>query len=213
MTRDEAIKILKGAIKKPNTEDGYMGQALTMAIKALEQQTCEDAISREDALMALTGKWTEPTDELIHRFIRRIKKLPSVNPAEKQELCEDAISRQAVEKITWEEPSYTDALNVLTEVMEKIRQLPSVNPQPKTRWIPVSERLPKVYEFVNCTCHSLIDDREDWVVETCYIPQPHNSSYSDWGNIPMLNWGQAEVIAWMYRDIPKPYKAESEDGR
>lgn len=58
-------------------------EAIRVAIKALEQQTCEDAISREDALMALTGEWTELTDELIHRFIRRIKKLPSVNPQPK----------------------------------------------------------------------------------------------------------------------------------
>ena len=56
---------------------------IDLSIKALEQQTCEDAISREDALMALTGEWTEPTDELIHRFIRRIKKLPSVKPQPK----------------------------------------------------------------------------------------------------------------------------------
>lgn len=38
MTNEEAIKILKGAIKKPNPKDGYMGQALTMAIEALETQ-------------------------------------------------------------------------------------------------------------------------------------------------------------------------------
>ena len=57
--------------------------AMMMAIKALEQQTCEDAISREDALMALTGEWTESTDELIHRFIRRIRTLPSVKPQPK----------------------------------------------------------------------------------------------------------------------------------
>ena len=79
-----------------------------------------------------------------------------------------------------------------------------------TRWIPVSERLPNAYEFVNCTCHSLIDDREDWVIETVYIPQPSYSPYSDWGNIPMLNSGDCKVVAWMHRDIPEPYKAESE---
>lgn len=78
------------------------------------------------------------------------------------------------------------------------------------KWIPVSERLPKEFEFVNCTCHSLIDDREDWVIETVYIPLPPDSPYSDWGNIPMLNMGDCEVVAWMHRDIPKPYKAESE---
>ena len=87
--------------------------------------------------------------------------------------------------------------------------MPSITPQ-EPRWIPVSERLPEPFEFVNCTCHSLIDDREDWVVETCYFPQLHNSPYSDWGNIPMLNSCECEVIAWMHRDIPEPYKAESE---
>jgi hypothetical protein len=48
-----------------------------------ELEPCEDVISREDALMAITGEWTEPTDELIHRFIKRIKKLPPVNPQPK----------------------------------------------------------------------------------------------------------------------------------
>lgn len=80
----------------------------------------------------------------------------------------------------------------------------------KKRWISVSERLPKIFEYVNCTCHSLIDDREDWVIETCYVPQPSNSPYSDWGNIPMLNRDHCKVVAWMHRDIPKPYKVESE---
>jgi hypothetical protein len=44
---------------------------------------CEDAISREDALMCLTGEWTEITDEIIHRFIKRIKALPPVTPQPK----------------------------------------------------------------------------------------------------------------------------------
>ena len=48
-------------------------------------------------------------------------------------------------------------------------------------------------------------DREDWVVETVYVPQQSNSPYSDWGNIPMLNNKKCEVIAWMYREIPEPY--------
>jgi len=81
--------------------------------------------------------------------------------------------------------------------------------QPK--WIPVSERLPKALEFVNCTCHSLIDDREDWVIETIYVPQPSDSPYSDWGNIPMLNSGDCEVVAWMHRDIPKPYRTDHKE--
>lgn len=42
MTREEAIKILQGAIKKPNTKDGYLGQAIDMAIQALSAEPCED---------------------------------------------------------------------------------------------------------------------------------------------------------------------------
>ena len=50
--------------------------------------------------------------------------------------CDDAISRKAVENITWEEPTYTDALNVLTEVRDKVRALPPVTPKQKTEyWI------------------------------------------------------------------------------
>ena len=77
------------------------------------------------------------------------------------------------------------------------------------RWIPVSEKLPEPFTFVNATCRSLIDDREDWVVETVYLPIPKEANkhgYSDWGNIPMLNWGGAEVIAWVERIIPQPYR-------
>ena len=94
---------------------------------------------------------------------------------------------------------YEEAVNMAIKALEQ------------TSWIPVSERLPKAFEFVNCTCHSLIDDREDWVIETIYVPQPADSPYSDWGNIPMLNSGDCKVVAWVHRDIPEPYKAERED--
>ena len=99
MTKDEAIAIIrkeylcvdrdcdierscgKCDLMMPSKEP--ILEAYEMAIKALEQQTCEDAVSREDVLMALTGEWTESTDELIHGFIKRIKALPSVNPQPK----------------------------------------------------------------------------------------------------------------------------------
>lgn len=54
---------------------------------------------------------------------------------------DDTISRQAAINVTWEEPTYTDPLNVLTEVRDRIKELPSA--QPELRWIPCSERLPK----------------------------------------------------------------------
>lgn len=139
-----------------------------------------------------------------------------------QEPCEDCIRKQAAidaiyaryiggKEAVDKAPANDQYAEGIDEAVCAVEDLPPVNPQPKTDWIPVSERLPRAFSFVNCTCHSLIDDREDWVVETCYVPEPHNSPYSDWGNIPMLNRCECEVIAWMYRYIPKPYKAESED--
>ena len=47
-------------------------------IEALERESCEDAISREEALMALTGEWTESRAEILPKAIKRIQKLPSV---------------------------------------------------------------------------------------------------------------------------------------
>ena len=41
----------------------------------------------------------------------------------------DLIDRQAAIDVTWEEPTYTDTLNVLTEVRDKIRALPSAQPE------------------------------------------------------------------------------------
>ena len=139
-----------------------------------------------------------------------------------QKPYEDCVSRDAVKEMLSEEWTKYMPMELdinLSFVMGKINELPSVTPSynsiktelEQTRWIPVSERLPKAFEFVNCTCHSLIDDREDWVIETVYVPQPSDSPYSDWGNIPMLNSGDCKVVAWVHRDIPEPYKAESED--
>ncbi len=78
MTREEAIKILQGAIKKPNTKDGYLGQALDMAIKALEQEPCEDAISRQAVLVEMKRRH-DNGDQITLGFI---KSLPPVTPQE-----------------------------------------------------------------------------------------------------------------------------------
>lgn len=95
MTREEALYCMKAnsilhseiceecPLYGDTGVDHCFEEALYEAIKALEQEPCENAISREDALMALTGEWTDSTDELIYRFIRQIRTLPSVNPQPK----------------------------------------------------------------------------------------------------------------------------------
>lgn len=99
----------------------------------------EEAIDLLDNLIGMVeDNHNSSYDTALHMAIKALE----------QEPCEDCISRQAVEKITWEEPSYTDPFNVLTEVREKVRALPPVTPQPKTGWIPVSERPPETDDEV-----------------------------------------------------------------
>lgn len=74
------------------------------------------------------------------------------------------------------------------------------------KWILVKDKLPERFTFVFATCKSLIDNRENWIIESIYVP--NTGVYSDWGNIPMLNDGEAEVIAWMKRDFPIPYSKD-----
>ena len=66
-------------------------------------------------------------------FIKVAIKALEQEPTTKNDLGVDCISRKAALDITWQDPSYSDPLNVLTEVRDKIRELPSVTPQePKT---------------------------------------------------------------------------------
>ena len=86
MTNEEAIKNIKELLRwylkeEPMSETVYKREAVEMAIKALEQQPCEDCVSREEALLALTGM-DLPTDrdKLIALFTERIQHLPPVTP-------------------------------------------------------------------------------------------------------------------------------------
>ena len=106
-------------------------------------------MTREEAVIILDGFKNNPLfneqhfealdmaisalSEIKRNWIPISERLPSA------ENDGDLISRQAVENITWEEPSYSDPLNVLTEVREKVRALPSVEnkgeDRPKGHWI------------------------------------------------------------------------------
>ena len=135
-------------------------------------------------------------------------------PTTKNDLGVDLVSRKEMIKQCqeWRNHEFVKMTNPYYYLEKRLNNLPSVTPQ-EPRWIPVSEKLPEPFTFVNATCRSLVDDRENWVVETIYSPIPKEANkydYSDWGNIPMLNWGEAEVIAWVERIIPQPYKAEVE---
>lgn len=50
---------------------------------------------------------------------------------------EKLISKDAVIKLTWENPSYSDSVNALTELRDKVNTLPSVPVQKTGKWIVV----------------------------------------------------------------------------
>lgn len=195
MTNEEAIEILRGAIKKPNTKDGYLGQAITMAIEALEEKE-----TREQYEM-----WEAIEEEEAREYFER-----------RQESCEDCISRESVMvrvKEYFDNPSYDEEM-----LFDDLVYLPSVTPQPITlekaidylhetgwmqehdkemaqpRWIPASERLPENNENVIVTDDAcgLALVGIDWF----------DSDGSRW-------WCSQNVTAWM--PLPEPYQGgESE---
>lgn len=89
MTREEALKMLRG-MKADNlnlndlyTRDKY--EALVMAIKALEQETCEDAISRTyiEPIVEELENICINGDEYILSLLSNIKNAPPVQPQPK----------------------------------------------------------------------------------------------------------------------------------
>lgn len=140
MTREEAYNRIDAIIARHEIDDDYVTitsmldyDALRMARKALEQEPCEDAISRQAVLEYIDGSeaelahWSEK--ELV---CQDIKELPSVNP---QEPSEDAVSRQGFDEIK-ELMTDINGDTVYAVRMSDIRQLPPVTPQPKMgHWI------------------------------------------------------------------------------
>ena len=119
----------------------------------------------------------------------------------------DLISRQAVEDITWEEPSYTDPLNVLTEVREKVRALPSV--ENKGEWIPVSERLPLLRGLYKISDDVLITN--GFEIDMGYLVERKGKIFWHYYGSEYevgIKDEDNDATAWM--PLPEPYKAERE---
>ena len=99
-------------------------------------------------------------------------------------------------------------LNAVFDIIkwkEKVNELPSVNPQePKTKWIPVSERLPKTYSTICATIK--------W--DLCDLPSIAFGYYAKDEGWQLIDTEgdrcyDFTVVAWM--PLPEPYKAEVED--
>ena len=83
MTRDEAIKHGKEQL---DIFGGEHQEFIEMAIKVLEQRSCEDCISRVEALKAIEKEkqgWEGSERYAIDECHSRIAELPSVTPRQK----------------------------------------------------------------------------------------------------------------------------------
>lgn len=101
MTREEAIARIKEHmfIHKMNEPRAiHISEALDMAIKALEQQPCEDAISRKGVLNTLdfTDKFLDET-RTVENYKTLLeecyKNLPSVTPIHKDRTVQDFVDK------------------------------------------------------------------------------------------------------------------------
>ena len=192
MTREErelSITYLEGIKEKYIEGEGYERHplpeyyAIEMSIKALKQ---ESGIRNCSGCKYSKDNHNAGTEEC-HLCMWENQYTPTT----KNDLGVDCISRKAVLDITWQDPSYADPLNVLTEVRDKVRELPSVIPQ-KPRWIPVTEKLPKY------SGRYLVNYSSGYVSMARYY-----ESVSKWGSTTT-----ERIVAWM--PLPEPYKAESE---
>jgi hypothetical protein len=123
----------------------------------------------------------------------------------------DAISRQAVcdtticEGISCNECSFNTCEDGQSGCLlkERISKLPPVTPQPKTGWIPVSERLPDECDYRSC--YEVEDGAVLWTNEDGFVGMGYyyesTKTWSDIEDNPIV------VIAWM--PLPESYKASS----
>ena len=96
----------------------------------------------------------------------------------------ELIDREKAENTTWEGPSYTDALNVLMEVRDKIRELPVITEQDIVK--PVLDKIRAEIFKVESDCRLSIDE------------------------YPSCKQCTDNVFGTIYRILDK-YKAESEE--
>ena len=84
MTKEEAIKELSYIIDEmPSMECADWIEAISMGIKALNQEPCEDCISREFLLKCIETDFRTKKIPVPSYIIGIIKSAPPVNPTEK----------------------------------------------------------------------------------------------------------------------------------
>jgi len=223
-------------------EAGHTGEIienLEAISKLLEQQPCEDCISRQAVLDIINfeDKWlldaksnNANTDIAFSTIKSKLSKMPSVIPkgvtitdfADKCKECgrEKVLDKIRAEIMDFEEElfhrpntDYTDyaAVRHCVEIIDKYKEVDGEYKESK--WVKVEDELPELYREVWLSCR----DYEVWlscrgykkVVRGYLSPDYHKSWYVYDSECGYYNINNAK--AWMYVERPKPYKAERED--
>ena len=87
-------------------------------------------------------------------------------------MSNDTIKRSDAIKATWQEPTYTDPLNVLTEVRDRIEAIPSAD-RPQGKWIGCRyvdpEWISPKADFYKCSiCDKIVNSFQ--MHNYCYCP-------------------------------------------
>ncbi len=192
MTKEDAIKIFNTLLLlgRCDCQKKEIEECLKMAIKALEQESCETHMIDKSNFSQEQYKADLQSAYDCGRA--------SVKP------CEDCISRAELKKWLDMNFDFGGAARKI-ELFDRLdKELPPVTPTQK--WIPVSERLPNRDEYIKNNGLFNVSDG--------------NRSYSEWFDIydkkmfgePTMSSFRVDraVIAWM--PLPKPYEPQAERG-
>ena len=159
MTNEEAIKLLKdGQLADSEVDAEKFNEAYNMAIEALEQHPCEMTVN-EYRNRLMDAFHNADCGELIAVVVRPEESefkqlewlLKNHYHNQKQQPCDDCISRQAVKHVIIDSIADLEYESENREMQDIIDKLPSVTPKEKTAaWVPTDEEPHEDYECSAC---------------------------------------------------------------
>ena len=206
MSREEAIEKIKMILAECTEDEDAVcyvtfddADALDMAIKALEQEPCEEAISKAGVfeilgnLMSIPYDFDRPiTEKDVSESMDEIRNLPSVTPA------------TCIAEVTF---CKDDLQEIVDEKVEELAQ------HMERRWIPCSERLPeKCGQYLVTRGHKSCGNLWNRVYIVNYSHLMGLCKEKIWwsGDVGKIDFeSYDDVLAW--RPLPKPYETESEE--